>query len=321
MATNNFGTLVNAELTYDIVDDLEADLDPLFNLAYDFGQEDSDLGEVATARPGSTIQITDFTYVATAYDVDPAVGYVAQNYAAKPQIPFTLPSAVKAASFSLTPEEFRVLQGAPRQNVAYENLRDKVRRGMRRGLQEEIVGDFLAVITAAAFPNNTPVAAGTFGRSTETTLDKELFKRNLADRTNATVVLEPDAYGEWIDDHIATVHANTGQGQGARLISNGVTSSNSPFTFHRTNVDMPTDAARGFAFTRTAAIFVARAPDEPSTGDSDPVALEVVQGARGMPFLMRAWKDPKTGNIQLDLATIYKFQALQAEALERITLT
>ena len=38
---NNFGTLVNSELVYDILDDLKKDLRPILNLVKNFGEEEA----------------------------------------------------------------------------------------------------------------------------------------------------------------------------------------------------------------------------------------------------------------------------------------
>ena len=156
-------------------------------------------------------------------------------------------------------------------------------------------------------------------------IEKELFDRKLRSRANATLLLPSSTYAEWQKDHIA-VNTNTGAPQGDRLMSGGHASSVTPFTVWRTQVAMPDDAPRGFAFTETAAILVQRLPDEPSIGDRDPVSISTVVDAgtegdpgSGLSFMFRLWKNPGLGQIQLDCATIYKFAKLQDEALERLT--
>lgn len=316
---NNFGALTNSLLVHDIVDDLVTDLRPLLRLSLNFGEETADGGVVRALRPGTTLKIKDFSSAFTPYTVGGG-GYVAPDYNAKPDIDVTLPSAVTAVSMALTAAEYRVLTGAPREDLAYNTLRSKVNRMMLHGLKKKMVTDFLATLTVGNYPTETVSAASTFTRAKEVEIDTALFGRDLVDRTNATVVLSPAAYGEWATDHIA-VHTNTGQDQSSRLMTGGVFSSVTPFQFWRTNATLPTPIARGFAFTRSAGLFVARVPDEP-TFDRDPVSLaEVVDPESGITFLSRVWKNSGTGQIQFDLAIIYLFQKLQAEALQRIVAT
>jgi hypothetical protein len=318
---NDFGDLVNSLLVHDVVDDLVTDLRPLLGLAYNFGELGADgVSPIRTARPGTTLTIKDFSAPLTPYDLNPSTGYAAPDYTAKDDIVVTLPTAVKAVSMALTAAEYRVLIGAPRESLAYNQLRAKINRMMLHGLKKSMVEAFFDVITAANYTHETVSAVSTFTRSKEVAIDTALFQRELADRTNATIILTPTAYAEWATDHIA-VHTQTGQDQSARLLTGGQRSSITPFTFWRTNVEMPDDSDRGIAFTRTAALFVARIPDEP-TYDRDPVGLTtVVDPESGLPFLSRVWKDAKKGMIQFDLATIFKFQKLQGEALQRIVAT
>lgn len=316
---NDFGALVNSLLVHDIMDDLIDDLRPLLRLALNFGEVTGDTGTInRVARPGTTLTIKDFSAPFDPYTVG-SDGYVAPAYAAKDDVTVTLPTAARAVSMALTAAEYRVLTGAPRENLAYNQLRQKVNRMMLHGLKLDMVTSFHAIIDGDDYPYETPSAVGTFSRAKEIEIDTALFQRRLQDRTNATIILHPHAFGEWATDHIA-VHTNTGQDQSARLMMGGRQSSISPFQFWRTSVQMPEHAERGYAFTRTAALFVARIPDEP-TYDRDPVSLATVTDPEsGLSFLSRAWKNPQTGQIQFDLAIIYKFQLLQQEALERIVL-
>ena len=316
---NSFGALVNSLLVHDLVDDLVTDLKPLLRLSLNFGEERSDGGVNRILRPGTTVTIKDFSAAFTPYTVG-VNGYVAPDYTAKADIQVTMPSAVTAVSIALTAAEYRVLTGAPREDLAYNTLRAKLNRMMLHGLKSKMVTDFLATLTAVNYTNETVSAAATMTRAKEVEIDTALFQRNLVDRTNATVVLSPAAYGEWATDHIA-VHTNTGQDQSSRLMTGGQNSSVTPFQFWRTNVTLPTPVARGFAFTRSAGLFVARIPEE-ATYERDPVSLaEVVDPESGIAFLARTWKNSGTGQIQFDLATIYLFQKLQGEALQRIVPT
>jgi hypothetical protein len=318
---NDFGDITNSLLVHDVVDDLTTDLEPILGLATNFGEMSADgLNSIRAARPGTTVKIKDFSAPFTPYTVDGSVGYAAPEYDAKADISVTLPSAITAVSMSLTAAEYRVLIGAPRESLAYNLLRTKVNEMMLRGLKEKMVTDFFAIITAEDYANETVSAASTFTRSKEVEVDTALFTRKLMSRSNATAILHPTTYKEWAVDHIA-VHTNTGQDQAERLLTGGNKSSVTPLTFWRTNVAMPTDSGRGLAFTKTAALFVARIPDEP-TYDRDPVGLTtVVDPESGISFLSRVWKDAKKALIQFDLAIIYKFQKLQGEALERIVAT
>jgi hypothetical protein len=300
------------------MDDLVEDLSPMMNLAVNLGEEQSDGGIVRTVRPGSTITVTDFSAPFTPYDV--TSGYVAPDYTAKTPVTVTLPNNATATSMAITAEEFRVLTGGPRAGVAYDKLLEKVNRMMMHGLKKKMAEDFLALVTSANYANNTVSAAGTFTRSTEIDIDTELFGRNLQDRENATLILSGAAYGEWAKDHVA-INTNTGQPQRSKLISGGVPSQVTDFEVYRTNLALPSDAPRGFAYTRSGALLVSRIPDEATLpGGADPVSLrEVVDDQTGLSFLVRLWKNAQYGSLQLDIAIIYKFQKLQGEAIERIT--
>lgn len=321
---NDFGALVDSTLIHDITDDLVEDIHPILGLARNLGEEQSDAGLIREARPGQTITIKDWSKPFTPYTVG-AGGYIAPAYEAKDDITVTLPTAVTATSMALTAAEYRVLVGGPRKGVAYDELRKKINRMMMHGLKLKMAQDFMAIITSTNFTNATVSSVGTFTRSTEIDIDTELFDRKLMSRENATLLLPSSTFGEWSKDHIA-VHTNTGAPQSARLMSGGQQSSVTPFRVWRTQVGMPAHAARGFAFTETAAILVQRIPDEPTIGDREPVSLAtVVDGGTegdpgsGLSFLFRLWKNPGLGQIQMDCATIYKFAKLQDEALERLT--
>lgn len=321
---NDFGDLVDSTLIHDITDDLVEDIYPILNIAKNLGNETSDAGLVREARPGQTVTIKDWSAPFTPYPVGPG-GYIAPSYTAKSDITVTLPDAVTATSFALTAAEYRVLVGGPRKGVAYDELRKKLNRMMMHGLKLQMAEDFMDIITAGNYTNSTATAPGSFSRSTEVDIEKELFDRKLRSRENATLILPSSTYAEWQKDHIA-VHTNTGIAQGNRLMSGGQQSSVTPFKVWRTHVSMPTDAPRGFAFTETAAVLVQRIPDEPTIGDKDPVSIATVVDAgtendpgSGLSFMFRLWKNAQTGQIQIDCATIYKFALLQDEALERLT--
>ena len=322
---NDYGELVNSTLIHDITDDLVEDIHPILGIAKNLGEEQSDAGLIREARPGQTITIKDWSAPFTPYTVG-ASGYVAPDYTAKDDITVTLPDAVLATSYSLTGAEYRVLVGGPRVGVAYDELRKKLGRMMMHGLKLKMATDFMAVVTAGNYTAATETDTGTFTRSTEVDIEKELFDRKLRSRENATLLLPSSTYAEWQKDHIA-VNTNTGQPQSNRLMSGGHASSVTPFTVWRTQVGMPTAAARGLAFTETAAVLVQRIPDEPTIGDRDPVSISTVvdtgtedDPGSGLSFMFRLWKNPGQGSIQMDCATIYKFAPLQDEALERLVL-
>jgi hypothetical protein len=316
---NNFRNLTDSILVHDIVDELTTDLRPLFNLATDFGKANSDTGIVETIRPGSTVQIKNFAHTPTAYTKAAGADYAATDITVPADIAFTLPTAVTAVSELITSEEYRVLTGAPRQNAAYDKLLQKIKEGMARGMKEKIIADFFAIITAANFTNETVSADGTFTRAKDIDLDTTLYKRKLMARTGGTVIAHPDLYGEYSKDHLAIMD-NTNTPLDDRVMEGGVRSGVSKFTYWRTNVTLPADADRGFAFTKTAALFVARIPDEAAMASRSQVVerATVVDQESGMGFLSRVWEKPGNGNLQFDLAIIYKFQKLQNEALERI---
>lgn len=321
---NDFGDLVDSTLIHDITDDLVEDIHPILGIAKNLGTMQSDAGLIREARPGQTITIKDWSAPLEPYTVGGG-GYIAPAYTAKDDITVTLPDAVTATSFALTAAEYRILVGGPRKGVAYDELRKKLNRMMMHGLKLQMANDFMDLVTSTNYPDSTVSASGTFTRSTEVDIEKELYDRKLKSRANATLLLPSSTYAEWQKDHIA-VHTNTGAPQTDRLMSGGHKSSVTPFTVWRTQVAMPDHAARGFAFTETAAVLVQRIPDEPTIGDREPVSLATVVDSgteedpgSGLSFLFRLWKSPQTGQIQLDLATIYTFALLQGEALERLT--
>lgn len=315
---NNFGTLINSELVYDIMDDLKKNLAPFFGLVKNFGEEEANGNIVRTLKPGSVVRIKDWSKAFTPYNFSTGPGYVAPDYTTKPDVTITLPTDWKATSLALTVPEQQVLTGAPRGGEAYNKLLEKTRRMMIHGLASSAITAFHALITAANYPTNTVSAAGTYNRSKETDVDTALFGRDLASRANGTVILPPTPYGEWAKD-LQTIQTNTGIDKSDILMLGGKQSGATPLTHWRTNIAMPADAARGYAFTETAAAFVARIPDE-ATYENDPVSLqEVVDEETGLSFLARLWKNAGTGTIQFDVAIMFLFAKLQAEALERIT--
>lgn len=315
---NDFGTLANSELIHGIMDDLKKDLQPLLGLSLNFGEKASDGGIIRTLRPGSVVTITDWSKAFTPYAYSAGPGYVAPDYTKKTPVTFTLPTDWKATSIAITPGEYMALNGAPRGGVAYNELMTKVREMMLHGLKAAMVSDFHAIITAGNYTANTVAAAATYNRSKEIDVDTALFGRDLMSRANGTVILTPGQYGSWAKD-LQVVQNYTGRDQSDLLISGGKQSGASPLTHWRTNVAMPADAAQGYAFTKTAAVFITRIPDE-ATYANDPVDLqEVVDPETGLAFLARVWKNAGTGTLQFDIAIMWKFGVLQGQALQRIT--
>ncbi|HBJ85425.1 MAG TPA: hypothetical protein DDZ88_16420 [Verrucomicrobiales bacterium] len=326
MPDNDFGALANSTLIHDLMDDFTQDLDPILSLAMDIGDTQSDAGIVRTLRPGQSVTITNYFGEVDPYDVNAAGGYVAQPYEVGAPVVVTCPSDPWARSVKLTAAEWRLLTGGPRTGAAYDALRRKINLEMMYSIKKKMVADFIALITAANYPDHTVSGVGTFARSTEIDIETELFKRNIKDRSNAKLILNPTAYGEWAKDHVA-INTNVGGSSAQPLLSGGQQSQVTSFQVSRSNVSMPTDAARGFAYTKTAALLINRIPDEPgldgvpSANGSDQFnsLATVIDPGTGFAFLMRTWKNWATGAVQLDIATIWKFAKLQAEAIERIT--
>lgn len=325
---NDFGALANSTLIHDCMQDFRLDLAPFFDgILLDVGEKTSDGGLVRTLRPGQVVTFTQYFNPPTPYQPKNVGGYVAPAYNAGTPITMTCPGDPWANSFNLTPDEFRVLTGGPRINAAYDSLRKKINDGLFYGLKLKIIQDALANITIANFPYNFVSASGTFSRSTEVDLDTKIFKRSLND-PSATVILHPDAYGEWAKDH-NIVLSYTGQDQKGRLMQGGVQSMISPnLTFWRTNVPLPTDAARGVAFMKSGLAGIFRIPDEPGLGTAPTTGSDtfnslatVVDDESQIAFLVRTWKNWQTGAIQMDVAIIYTIAPFQNKCLERIIAT
>jgi hypothetical protein len=318
--TDTTGLTGNALLVHNVLDDLVKGLGPLLGLQVNFN--DIAPGGLTSniARPGATISITNFAVPFSAQTKAAGADYTVADRGNIAPIAVTLPNNVIYTSMYITQEEFRILTGAISREdagAAYEALRSKAATMMLQGLAEQLIADYFATITAAYFTSNTVSAAGTFTRATERAIDKALFLRNVKDRTGGIAILHPDAYDEWVGDHLV-MQNYTGQDQSGFVLEGGKKSQNTQFTFYRTNFSLPADAARGFVTTKTATFFVGRIPDEP-TVPNDPVWLEATVHPSGFPVLNRVWKDANSGALKWVMATISKFQALQPEALQRIT--
>ena len=324
MPGNDFGALANSTLIHDLMDDFRIDMGPLLGLAMNIGDKQANGTLVRGMKPGQTLTITDYFTPVAPYNQTAAGGYIAQDYAVGEPVTVTCPATVWARSTALTAAEWRLLTGGPDAGAAYQELRAKLNLEMMYSMKKLMVEDFFAIITAANYANNTVSGAGTFARSTEIDIETELFTRNIKDRSNAKLILHPTAYGEWAKDHVA-INTNTGGSQAQRVMGNGVQSQVTSMQVHRTNIALPADAARGFAYTKTAALFINRIPDEPgldgvATGAEMFNSLAtVVDPVSGIAFLVRTWKNWKTGAIQIDVASIWKFAKLQGEAIERVT--
>lgn len=315
---NNFGVLNNTILIFDAFSQFLEAMLPLRNLVLDVQDEKSGAVE---GKPGDVITLKDWRTTVTPYQ--PVAGVYAPpvdiNVSAKDR-QVTLPNAPWAVSFSLTAAEFRTLASGMTKGADYETFRNKLRNLMVQGLGQKCIDLWFAVITTANFPdisNKFVSAPGTFGRSAEVDLDTKLFGRNVTTE-GAQVIASPAFYGEWVKDHLA-IQTNTGGApQTPLLMEGGHKSANSNFTMWRTNRPMPANAARAFATTKTGVIGAFRVPDE-ATFENDPVSLNtLIAPVTGIPLLSRLWKNPSTGAIQLDLATMPVFAKGQEEAIERI---
>jgi len=269
-------------------------------------------------KPGDTIAVKDWRSTVTPYLVASATGYnTVSNATATTGTTVTMPNAPWAVSLALTAEEYRLLASGKTGGADYQAFRDKLRMQMANSLGKKIIESWFAIITEANYPNEFVTAAGTFNRAMEIDLDTKFFGRKV-DPTGTNGILPPATFGEWVKDHIA-IQTNTGEDrQKTVLMGARRESTNSNFTFWRTNVALPADAARGFIAAKSHAIGAFRIPDEP-TFENDPVSLsEVVDKETKITMLTRLWKNPQTGAIQMDLAVIFTFVPGQPEALERL---
>ena len=318
---NSFGDITSSRMIHDIVDDLVARLGPLLRLATNFSEETANGVRLRTAAPGSTIKIEDWNLkgagVPAVYNVNPAVGYVAGDVTRKPQRSFDLPSTITAMSIAITPAEYRILISDNVGIDGYATFRQRLQEAVVDKFATHMVDRFLSKLTALAFPNATPLSV--FNRTFELGIEKKLFDRKLAGKDGATMIVSSQGWLDYTLDHVA-IQTNTGDAAAVRAaLFDQRASTTTSFQIARTHATLPTPVAQGFAYTRTAAYFAARIPDEP-TFEGDPVGLqEIVHEPSGMPMLSRVWKDPKTGILQLDFANIYEFYANQPEAIERFT--
>lgn len=311
---NNFGILTNTIVLNDVFSLFLQNLLPIRQLILDVSGEDGG----RRIKPGATITIKDWRNTIVAYQVG-AGGYNQPTDVTAGQVQVTMPQTPWAVSIALTPTEYRLLASGATGGDDYNAFRTKLQEQMQFSLGKLIIDAWLATITAAAYPNHTVSAAGTFSRSTEVDLDTKFFGRNVTP-VGAQGILAPSTYSEWVKDHI-TIQNYTGENRQKGLLMNGgIDSQNSAFTMWRTNSAMPADAPRGFVCSKPATVAVFRIPDE-ATYENDPVSLnEVVDEQTNVALLSRLWKNAQTGTIQLDLATIFLFTPGQPEALERITL-
>ncbi len=316
--SNAFGDLTSSRMIHDVVDDLAADLRPLLRLATNFSERGANDVVLRSAAPGTVIKIEDWNLrdgIGGLYNVDPAVGYAAQDITRKAQRSFTLPSTIQATSVALTPAEYRILISDNIGIDGYARFRQRLQQAMVYQFALGAVTKFFSKITAANYLNATEVSV--FSRETELGVEKKLFDRKLASKNNATVITDSKLFLDYTLDH-QVIQDNTGEGQANRVMGNTVQSRVSNFSVTRTTEELPAQSPLGFAYTETAAFFVARIPDEPSF-ERDPVSLqEVVHPDFELPMLFRIWKDPKKGILQLDMATIMEFYVNQAAALERL---
>lgn len=316
---NDFGALTSSIMVHNIVDDLVAQIKAILRLARNFSERTENGVVLRRAAPGSTVKVEDWnlrgTGIPDVYNVDPVDGYTAGAITRKPQRTFTLPSTIKAISIAITPAEYRMLTADNIQGIdGYSEFNKRVREAIIDKFALAFVTRFLEIISDHTFYTfETEIA--TFTREVELELETKLFKRKLASKNNATCILDPDSFLEYRKDHL-TIQNNTGAGL-VNVMSDVQQSLNTSFGMARTHATLPNKIEKGFAYCEPAAFFVARIPDEPSF-ENDPVSLqEVVHPDCELPMLFRLWKDPKTGIMQFDVATIFEFFKNQAEAVER----
>ena len=314
---NNFGVLANTIVVFDAFSLFLEALLPLRDLVLDVQDEKTG---IRTGKPGDVITVKDWRTTITAYQPNPTYAPAVDIDISAGDRQVTLPSLAWAVSFVLTAAEYRLLASGATGGQEYMTFRDKLALQMITGLGKKLLDLFFAVITTANYPdvsNLTVNAGGAFTRSIEIDLDTKLFGRNVPS-DGAQLIASPTLYGEWAKDHIA-IQTNTGQDrQKNLLVQGGKQSTNSNFTFWRTNRTMPADALRGFAIARTGVVAAFRVPDE-ATFEQDPVSLStLIAPVTGIPMLARLHKVTTTGAIQLDLATLPVFAKGQTEAVERI---
>lgn len=317
---NNFGILNNTTIFHDAFIEFWQMLLPITRLCLNVHSE-VDIGDgktvlIRSAKPGDTITIKNWKQDFTVYTVG-AGGYTSPTNITPADKQVTLPNTAKAVSAALTPAEYRVLASGLTGGTDYDAFRKKIMTGMLHAMGSAIVTDFLALFTKANYATETVNAVGAMSRSSELLIEKAFFDRNVP-LDNPQVILNSTAFTEWVDSHTA-IQTYTGENvQKPLLFMGNRQSQTTPFSFSRTSVAMPAQADRGLALQRTAALACFRLPDE-ATFEKDPVSLaEIIDPNTGAGMLVRVWKDAKTGNLQIDVASIWQFDKGQPECAERI---
>ena len=194
-----------------------------------------------------------------------------------------------------------------------------VQKLLRRGFNAfatNIVTDFLAVVTAANFPQYYHSAVGTFGFNKLGAVVDVLLKNDaLTEAPDA--ILEIDCFREFANTLTAVPNASYSIDEVMRTaqISEGVSGAAS---VSRYNVTMPAFAERGVVFDPQAIVFAQRVPVEEKLSN-DPVFLEVVTDpATGFSVLYREAKDPLTGEVTRTITDLHGFAKGLSNHLVRI---
>jgi hypothetical protein len=186
-------------------------------------------------------------------------------------------------------------------------------------LATQIVNDFLAVVTAANYPNNYVSAVSTMDfKKLGGAVDVFLQNDSLIQTEPPFALLEIVCFREFANSLTAIANPTFSIEEVMRLgtISEGVSGARN---VSRYNLTQPSDAPRGFLLDPMAMVFANRVPYEERLAN-DPVYLEIItDAATGFSVLYREAKNPSTGEVTRTITTLYGFAIGLVNHLVRIT--
>jgi len=191
---------------------------------------------------------------------------------------------------------------------------------LQRGMNQfalNIVNDFLAVFTAANFPQNYASAIGTMDYKKLGAGVDVLLKNDALNIQAPDAILEIDCYREFANS-LTAIYNYSGVDEVVRdaTISEPVSGAKS---VSRYNLNLPADAPRGVIFDPTAVVFANRVPIEEKL-PNDAVYSEIITDPdTGFSILYREEKVNLTGEVARTITTMYGFAKGLGNHATRIT--